>query len=131
MKFNLKKILYGFKEYFVLILLLMISLVLQFIIKAGESTSVQKIKAYGFASIAVFNSMITSFSSLFRDDTELQKQRKLNAELMLELNLLREHALENESLRNLLDYRDTSKYSVVPAKVVSKPPTVLGSECRL
>ncbi len=117
MKFNLKKILYGFKEYFVLILLLMISLVL---LPQNNHPSVQKIKAYGFASIAVFNSMITSFSSLFRDDTELQKQRKLNAELMLELNLLREHALENESLRNLLDYRDTSKYSVVPAKVVSK-----------
>ena len=117
MKFKLKKILNTFKEYFVLILLLLISLVL---LPQNNNPSVKKIKSYGFAGVAVVNSAIADFISLFRDDSALEEQKKLNAELMLELNMLREHALENETLRNLLEYKDTSEYNLVPAKVISK-----------
>jgi len=117
MKFNLKKIISGFKEYFVLIILLLFSLVL---LPQNNHPSVKKIKSYGFASIAVINSFFSMASSFIRDDAELVKQKKLNAELMLQLNLLREHALENESLKNLLNFRDTASYSLIPSKVVSK-----------
>ena len=117
MKFKLKKILSGFKEYIVLSILLLFSLVL---IPQNNHPSVKKIKSYGFASIAVINSIFSSTASLFRDDAELTEQKKLNAELMLQLNMLREHALENESLKNLLNFSDTASYSLIPSKIISK-----------
>lgn len=117
MKFKLKKIISGFKEYILLVILLLFSLVL---LPQNNHPSVKKIKSYGFASIAVINSFIINAASLFRDDTEIAEQKKLNAELMLQLNMLREHALENESLKNLLDFRDTALYSLIPSKIISK-----------
>lgn len=117
MKLKLKKIISGFKEYFVLSILLLFSLIL---IPQNNHPSVKKIKSYGFASVAVINSIFSNAASLFRDDTELAKQKKLNAELMLQLNMLREYALENESLKNLLNFHDTTSYSLIPSKIISK-----------
>lgn len=117
MKFKLKKFLSGFKEYIVLTILLLLSLVL---IPQNNHPSVKKIKSYGFASVAVINSVFSKTASLFRDDAELAEQKKLNAELMLRLNMLREYALENESLKNLLDFNDTASYSLIPSKIISK-----------
>ena len=39
---------------------------------------------------------------------------------MLELNRLRKYKSENEELRSMIAFKDTSKYPLIPAKIISK-----------
>jgi rod shape-determining protein MreC len=50
----------------------------------------------------------------------LIKAEKLNAELMLRVNLLREYGLENFELKELLKYKDKTKFPLETVKVISR-----------
>ncbi|MGD8778659.1 MAG: rod shape-determining protein MreC [Ignavibacteria bacterium] len=106
----------NFREYIVLILLLLISLSF---LPLNKNQSVQKIKTFAFGSFALLNSVVSEIPSIFSNEDELNKLRKLNAELMLQLNKLREYGIENNKLRNLLTYVDTSGTDLFPARIIS------------
>ena len=111
-----RNLLNNFKEYFIVVALLIISLS---ILSINNKPGIKKIKSYSFGTFAVFNSLVSEFIDLFGNKSELEELRKLNAELMLEVNGLREHGLENEELKKLLTFKDSSSIPLVPGKVIS------------
>ncbi|MDP3150925.1 MAG: rod shape-determining protein MreC [Ignavibacteria bacterium] len=106
-----------FKEYLVLVFLLLISVLL---ISRSDHPSVKNLKTTTFGTFA----FVTSFFSDVIPSTGLKsentKLRKQNAELMLEVNKLREYGIENVELKNLLSMKDTIAYQLIPAAVILK-----------
>ncbi len=105
------------KEYLLLIILLIISLA---ILPLNNNTEIKKIKTFAFATFAIFGNLFESASSLFSSEDKLSKLRNENARLMLEVNSLREYALENRELKSLLNYQLSSKYELISSTIVSK-----------
>ena len=52
--------------------------------------------------------------------TENARLRHKNAELMLQINQLRQYGIQNEELKSLIGLKDTSKFPLIPATVISK-----------
>lgn len=112
----LRKFFENFKEYFLVVALLIISLS---VLSTNEKPGVQRIKSYSFGAFAVFNSVVSDFLSIFSKPGEADELRKTNADLMLRVNSLREQGLENIRLRKMLGFRDSSTVPLIPAKVIS------------
>jgi rod shape-determining protein MreC len=55
--------------------------------------------------------------------TQNEDLRRTNAELMLQLSRLREYGIVNEDLKGLLALKDSSKFPLIPATIVSKSLT--------
>lgn len=107
----------NFKEYIVLVVLIVISL---FLLSQNNSQGIQKVRsiAFGtFASVTSLFSDIFNISNLKQSNEEL---RRTNAELMLQVSKLREYAIENDQLKGLLALKDSSKFPLIPATIVSK-----------
>ena len=115
MKNIVKKIFNTFKEYFLLFILLMLSLM---ILTLNEKTEVKKIRSYAFASFAVWAELLNT--AINNDDPELKELQYENAKLMLQVNKLRELAFENTELKTLLNYNITSQQKLIPTSIVSK-----------
>lgn len=113
----LSRILKTFKEYILLVCLLIISLS---ILSANDSPGAKNIKRLSLATFAVFTSTVDFVENLFINDEALFEQKKINAELMLQVNKLREYGLENIHLKKMLEYKESSKQELVSARVVSK-----------
>ena len=112
----LRKVFENFKEYFLVVTLLIISLS---VLSTNEEPEVQRIKSYSFGAFAVFNSVVSDFLSIFSKPGEVEELRKTNADLMLRVNSLREKGLENIRLKKMLGFRDSSVVPLIPAKVIS------------
>ncbi len=112
-----RRYLESFKEYIVLILLLLFSLL---ILSFNQNNQLKKIRAFAFGNIAVINSVVSSFGELLTLKKEVKKLEKLNAELMLKINKLREYGIENKELKRLIELKDTTKFPVLPVTIVSK-----------
>lgn len=107
----------NFKEYIVLIILLIISLVL---LSQNNTAGIQRVRsiAFGtFASVTSLFSDVFNVSNLKKENTEL---RRSNAELMLQISKLREYGIINSELKNLLSLKDSTDYPIISATVVSK-----------
>ncbi len=111
----------NFKEYLVLILLVIISLSL---LTQNNNPQIQKVRAFAFGSFA-------SVSSVFYDAfniTQLKKEnsilRKTNAELMIQVSMLREQGILNRELKGMLGMKDTTSLPLFPATIVSKSLSV-------
>ncbi len=107
----------GFKEYIVLVLLIIISLVL---LSQNQSSGVKKVRTLAFGTFATFTSV---FNDLFMTSSireENEKLRQANAELMLQISRLREYGIVGEELKGLLTLKDTSNHPLIPATIVSK-----------
>lgn len=107
----------NFKEYIVLVVLIVISL---FLLSQNNSQGIQKVRsiAFGtFASVTSLFSDIFNISNLKQSNEEL---RRTNAELMIQVSKLREYAIENEQLKGLLALKDSTKFPLIPATIVSK-----------
>lgn len=107
----------NFREYITLAALLIISL---FLLSLNDKPGIQKFRSYAFGTFAYVSSAVDSFTGLFQPTDELVKLQKENARLMLEVNKIRNYALENEELRNLLSLKDTSNYPLIAADIISK-----------
>lgn len=110
----------NFKEYIVLIALIIASLL---ILSQNKTSGVQKIRAIAFGTFASATSAFSdvfNISSLKKNNEEL---RRTNAELMIQLSKLREYAIVNKDLKNLLALKDTTKYPLIAATIVSKSLT--------
>lgn len=117
-----RNLLENFREYITLITLLIISL---FLISLNNKPGIENFRAYAFGTFAYVSSGVDSFLSLFKPQEELIQLKKENARLMLELNKLRNYALENSDLRDLLSLSDTSAYLLISASIISKLPSTL------
>lgn len=117
MELFVRKIIYKLREYIVLVILLLISLVL---LPQNDNQEAKKIKSYAFATFAIITNMSSSIGDLFDNSDVLDEQRKINAELMLQLNSVRDHALENKSLKELLKFKVQSASQLIPTTIIAK-----------
>lgn len=106
-----------FKEYFILVILLVISLI---IISYNQNPAVKNIRSVAFGTFAAVSSVVSDVLNIARLRNENNELRKTNAELMLQVNKLREYGIVNEELRKLLAIKDTSGIPLIPAAVVSR-----------
>ncbi|MEN8191657.1 MAG: rod shape-determining protein MreC [Bacteroidota bacterium] len=117
MELFLRKLFNKTKEYIVLVILLLISLIL---LPQNSNHQVKKIRSYAFASFTFLLNISLSIDELFSDSDELANQRKLNAELMLQLNQMREYALENKEIKSLLDFKTSATSELISSTIVAK-----------
>lgn len=113
----LRRIIYNFKEYFLVVFLSIISISL---LSTNEKPSVKRIRTFAFGNFAFFNKILNYPLSFLKNDYSLKELEEENARLMLEINKLRNKGLENENLRSMLNFRDTSKAQLLYADVISK-----------
>ncbi|WP_337865299.1 rod shape-determining protein MreC [Ignavibacterium sp.] len=108
---------YNFKEYIILTVLVIISL---FVISQNHSPAVQKVRAIAFGTFATVTSVVSDIVNVKSLRKENEQLRETNAKLMLQLSKLREAALLNDELKEMLALKDTSGFPLVSASVVSK-----------
>jgi len=106
-----------FKEYFILTLLVIISLTL---LTQNNNQQVQKVRAVAFGSFAAVSSVFYDLFNITQLKNENKDLRQTNAELMLQLSMLREQGILNRELNGMLGYEDTTSLPLTPATIVSK-----------
>lgn len=111
------KIWENFKEYIVLILLVISSLI---ILSQNKNQEVQKVRAIAFGSFAVVTSIVSDLFNTSNIKSENEELCRVNSELMMQISKLREYGILNEELRGLAGFKDTSTYPLIPATIVSK-----------
>jgi len=114
---SFSKIWENFKEYIVLILLVITSLI---ILSQNKNQEVQKVRAISFGSFAVVTSIVSNLLNTADIRSEIEELRRVNSELMLQISKLREFGILNEELKGLAGFKDTSDYPLIPATLVSK-----------
>lgn len=107
----------GYKEYIIVVALLLISLTA---VSLNENPAIRKVKTYAFASFSVLTSAVSRIVDPFQNSFEVEKLRETNARLMLQVNALREYGLQNEELKGMLGLKDSSDFPLIPTKIVSK-----------
>lgn len=110
----------SFKEYIVLVILLIISLIL---LSQNSSQGIQKVRSIAFGTFASVTTVFTDIFNISNLKSENENLRRTNAEMMLHLSRLREYAIVNEDLKGLLALKDSSKFPLIPATIVSKSLT--------
>lgn len=107
----------NFKEYVILCLLVILSLIL---LSQNQNQKVQKVRAIAFGSFSTVSSVFSNLFNTARITDENEELRKANAELMMQISKLREYGITNEQLRGLIGLKDSSSLPLIPAAVVSK-----------
>jgi len=107
----------NFKEYIVLVVLVIVSLVT---ISLNQKPAAKKFKSMAFGSFSTFTSLVTDVFDLASVKSDNEKLRKQNADLLLQISELRKYGIENSELKRLLSLRDSSKFPLIPAAIVSK-----------
>ena len=107
----------NFKEYVVLVILVIISFIL---LTQNNNPQVQKVRAVTFGSFAVVTTVIYDLFNTTQIKRENKELREANAELMLQISALREQGILNSKLKDLAGFKDTSTLPLVPATVVSR-----------
>jgi len=110
----------NFKEYIVLVVLLIVSLIL---LSQNNSQGIQQVRSIAFGTFASVTSVFTDVFNISNLKQENETLRRTNAEMMLHLSRLREYAIVNEDLKGLLALKDSSKFPLIPATIVSKSLT--------
>lgn len=106
-----------FKEYLVLLFLLIVGLI---VLSANQKPAAKKASSAFYGFFANFSSIISDALDIAKYKSENSSLRKTNAEMMLEINKLRQYGIENSELKDLLGIKDTLHYPILPASVVSK-----------
>jgi len=109
------------KEYIILVILLIVSL---FILSQNQNPKVRQVRAVAFGSFAAVTSIVSDVINISSYKKENERLREVNAELMLQVNRLREYGIINHELKNLLELKDSVNYPLIPATVVSKLSTM-------
>lgn len=113
----LKQIWDRFQEYIVTGFLLLLSL---FIISKSNSPAVNSFKSFIFGSFSALTSVVSDVILMTDLRKENEELRRKNAELMIEVNSLREYGLENETYKRMLELKDTSKYDLITSRIIAK-----------
>lgn len=107
----------NFKEYITLVILILLSLI---ILSQNNNPNVQKVRAIAFGSFATITSVVSDLFSVTDLKRENEELRKTNANLMLQISRLREFGIVNKELKDLLAFKDTSGFPLIPASIVSR-----------
>ena len=107
----------NFKEYIVLVLLILISLI---ILTQNNNPGVQKIRAVAFGSFATITSVINDLFSITDLKKENEELRKTNAKLMIQISKLRQYGIINNELKGLVAFKDSTNFPLIPASIVSR-----------
>jgi len=110
----------NFKEYIVLVVLLIISLIL---LSQNNAQGIQQVRSIAFGTFASVTSVFTDVFNISNLKQENETLRRTNAEMMLHLSRLREYAIVNEDLKGLLALKDSSTFPLIPSTIVSKSLT--------
>ncbi len=110
-----------FKEYIILVLLLVICFIS---LSLNQNPAIKKVRAISFGSFAATTAIFSDIFNIAKVKGENDRLREINAELMLQVNKLREYGVVNENLRKLIGLKDTTKYPLIPALTVSKSFTI-------
>ena len=110
-----------FKEYLVLILLVVLSLTL---LTHNNNPQVQKVRAVAFGSFATVSSVFYDLFNITQLKNENAILRLTNAELMIQISMLREQGILNRELKGMLGLKDTTSLPLFPATIVSKSLSV-------
>ena len=111
----------NFKEYLVLVLLLVIGFIS---LSLNQNPAIKKVRAIAFGSFAASTAIFSDIFNIAKVKGENDRLREINAELMLQVNKLREYGVVNENLRKQIGIKDTMKYPLIPALTVSKSFTI-------
>lgn len=114
---KLVNIIIEFKEYFILLLLILISLIL---LALNDNPQIKQIRSYTVGLIGVAQNTLTLFPNFFNLQKENEILRQLNVTLSDEVSRLREAKLENVQLRRLLKFKQESTYKLITADVIGK-----------
>ena len=110
-----------FREYLVLIILVIFSLTL---LTQNNNPQVQKVRALAFGSFATVTSVFYDLFNITQLKNENSALRKVNADMMIQLSMLREQGILNRELKGMLNLKDTSSLPLIPATIVSKSLSV-------
>ncbi len=113
----LSKVWTNFREYIALILLILLSLI---ILSQNKNPNVQKIRAIAFGSFATVTSVISDLFNVTNLKRENEELRETKANLMLQISRLREYGIVNKELKDLLAFKDTTGFPLIPASIVSR-----------
>ena len=111
----------NFKEYLVLIILVILSLSL---LTLNNNPQVQKVRAIAFGSFAAVSSIFYDVFNITQLKKENAVLRETNAELMIQVSILREQGILNRELKGMLGLKDTTTLPLYPATIVSKSLSV-------
>jgi len=106
-----------FREYLVLVSLVIISLSL---LTQNNNPQVQKVRAVAFGSFATVTSVFYDVFNITQLKNENLTLRQVNAEMMIQLSMLREQGILNRELKGMLGIEDTTSLPLMPTTIVSK-----------
>ncbi|MDQ3194777.1 MAG: rod shape-determining protein MreC [Bacteroidota bacterium] len=107
----------GIKEYLILSLLVVISLILIF---SNDNSQVRFLRAVAVGFIGIIQSTVSAVPNIFEIQKENEFLREKNIELSNEVSTLKEARLENLRLTKLTGLKEKNISGVIIAKIVNK-----------
>ncbi|HRE41145.1 MAG TPA: rod shape-determining protein MreC [Ignavibacteria bacterium] len=117
MKKNFGEIVFSLKEYLILTLLVIISLILLF---SNDNSQIRFLRAFAIGAFGTVQSGLSAIPNIFEIEQENKYLRESNIKLSNEISTLKETKLENIRLSKLVGLKDRSNLGVVSAKIVNK-----------
>lgn len=117
---KLGEIVVSIKEYLLLTLLIVISLILLF---SNDNTQIRFIRAIAIGSFGAVQSGLSAIPNVFELEQENKYLRETNIKLSNEVSNLKESKLENIRLTKLTELKDKVNLGVVSGKIVNKSLT--------
>lgn len=114
---TLFNILVAFKEYVLLSLFVVVSLIL---LSGNDNRQLKALRAYTVGGLGALQSAVSVVPNVFTLQRENEILRGLNVNLSDEVSRLREARVENERLRAMLALRQDVPFTMVAADVVGK-----------
>ena len=115
-------ILYEFKEYAVLALLVAASLVL---LALNDNAQIKRVRSAVSVAFGLLQQQVIFIPNYFSLESENRVLRETNIELADEANRLREAKLENLRLRQLLGLKDRLPFNLISGSVIGKNLSLL------
>src|SRR6185369_1319333 len=106
-----------FKEYVILVLLLVVSLLL---LSLNDNHQIRAIRSYTVGFVGFMQNAFSIIPNVLQLQEENRVLRQLNVNLTDEVSRLRDARLENSRLRQLLTMKERSTFHLVTADVVGK-----------
>ncbi len=105
------------KEYLLLTLLIVVSLVLMF---SNDNTQIRFLRAIAVTTVGTFQSGLSAIPKVFDLESENKYLREANIKLSNEIANLKESKLENLRLSKLLNFKSNTEIPLISAKIINK-----------